>query len=91
MNTKPLIYADNAATTAVLPQALAAMLPLYGEHYANPSSVHSLGRKAKVLLSTARRQTAACLGAKPTEIYFTGSGTESDNWALKSASALMKQ
>ncbi len=77
------IYMDNAATTAIAPEALAAMLPCFGQVYGNASSIHSFGREARKRLEDARRRVAACLGAKPNEIYFTSGGTESDNWAIK--------
>ena len=79
------IYMDNAATTAVCPEALAAMLPCFGEHYGNASSIHSTGRDARKVLEEARRKVAEILGAKPQEIYFTSGGSESDNWAIKGA------
>ena len=79
------IYMDNAATTAIAPEALAAMLPCFGQVYGNASSIHSFGREARKRLEDARRRVAACLGAKPNEIYFTSGGTESDNWAIKGA------
>ena len=79
------IYMDNAATTAIAPEALAAMLPCFGQVYGNASSIHSFGREARKRLEDARRRVAACLEAKPNEIYFTSGGTESDNWAIKGA------
>ena len=79
------IYMDNAATTAIAPEALAAMLPCFGQVYGNASSIHSFGQEARKRLEDARRRVAACLGAKPNEIYFTSGGTESDNWAIKGA------
>ena len=79
------IYMDNAATTAVCPEALAAMLPCFGEVYGNASSIHSTGRDARKKLEEARKTVAECLGAKPGEIYFTSGGSESDNWAIKGA------
>ena len=88
---KRFVYADNAATTQVSPRVLEAMLPFYKEEYGNPSSVYSIGRQAKEALDKARRQVADALGAQPGEIYFTGCGSESDNWALKGAAAQMKK
>ena len=79
------IYMDNAATTAICPEALAAMLPCFGEHFGNASSIHSTGRDARKILEEARRTVAEALGAKPQEIYFTSGGSESDNWAIKGA------
>ncbi|WP_322199701.1 cysteine desulfurase NifS [Acutalibacter intestini] len=77
------VYADNAATTAVSEEVLAAMLPFYRENYGNPSSLYAIGQKAKAPLEQARATVAKCLGANPNEIYFTSCGTESDNWAIK--------
>lgn len=85
------VYADNAATTAVAPQVLEAMLPFYKEVYGNPSSLYSLGQEAKKPLEEAREAVARCLGAQPREIYFTSCGTESDNWAIKGAAHAMKK
>ncbi len=79
------IYMDNAATTAVCPEALSAMLPCFGEIYGNASSIHSTGRDARKILEEARGKVAGALGAKPQEIYFTSGGSESDNWAIKGA------
>ena len=79
------IYMDNAATTALCPEALSAMLPCFGEIYGNASSIHTTGREARKKLEEARKTVAACLNAMPQEIYFTSGGTESDNWAIKGA------
>ena len=89
MNRK--VYADNAATTAVSPEVLEAMLPFYKEVYGNPSSLYSLGQEAKAPLEEARETVARCLGAQAREIYFTSCGTESDNWAIKGAAHAMKK
>lgn len=78
------IYLDNAATTAVSPAVLEAMLPYFTEVYGNASSIHGYGREAKRALETARRQVVRALNAAaPQEIYFTAGGSESDNWAIK--------
>ncbi len=77
------VYADNAATTAVSRTAVEAMLPYFTENYGNPSSLYSVGRSAHRGLDEARAKVAKAIGAEPVEIYFTGCGTESDNWALK--------
>ena len=79
------IYADNAATTAMSPAALAAMTAALQDNYANASSQHRMGQRAAAALLNARRQIAAALGADAGEIYFTSGGTEADNWALMSA------
>ena len=81
MNTR--IYADHAATTPLMPEALEAMLPWLKEGFGNPSSLHSFGREAHKAVEEARTTMAECIGAKPEEIFFTSGGTESDNWALK--------
>lgn len=79
------IYLDNAATTAVAPEVVEAMIPCFQEIYGNASSIHSTGRDARKKLEEARRTVADILGARPNEIYFTSGGTESDNWAVKGA------
>ena len=80
------IYLDNAATTAVSPAVVEAMLPCFTQVYGNASSVHSHGREAKRAIENARRQVARALNAAvPQEIYFTAGGSESDNWAIKGA------
>ena len=79
------VYADNAATTAVSEAAIAAMNHGLREVYGNPSSLHQNGREASAALRKARETMARNLNAKPEEIYFTGCGTESDNWALRYA------
>ncbi|HIU33375.1 MAG TPA: cysteine desulfurase NifS [Candidatus Pullichristensenella excrementigallinarum] len=79
------VYMDNAATTRVTEPVLEAMQPYFCEIYGNPSSLHSFGREAHKALDHARQQVADAIGANPNEIYFTGCGTESDNWALRGA------
>lgn len=79
-----MIYLDNAATTPVRDEVLEAMLPYLKENFGNPSAVYAGGRTAKRGLDRAREQIASAIGAAyPREIYFTGCGTESDNWALR--------
>ena len=86
------IYADNAATTKGAPEVVDAMLPYFTETYGNPSSIYNEGRTARVAVEKAREQVANAIGASPKEIYFTGSGSEADNWALRStARALSKK
>lgn len=82
---KRLVYADNAATTRVSPQALEAMLPYFTETYGNPSSLHAAGQAAKAAVDKGRATIAACMNAAQGEIYFTAGGTESDNWVIKGA------
>ena len=77
------IYMDNAATTRLHPEVLAAMTPYLTEVFGNPSSQHAFGREANRALEKARRQVAQALGASPEEIFFTSGGTEADNWALE--------
>lgn len=77
------VYADHAATTALSDTALNAMLPYFQEKFGNPSSLYGFGQAAKADLDAARAEVAACLGAKPDEIFFTSGGTEADNWALR--------
>ena len=81
--TKRFVYADNAATTQVSDEVLEAMLPWLKEGYGNPSSIYEKGRQAGHAIEDARKKMAEALGAQPQEIYFTGCGSEADNWALK--------
>ena len=74
------IYVDNAATTKVAPEVVEAMLPYFTENFGNPSSIYAEGREAKKAIERAREQVAKAIGADPKEIYFTGSGSEADNW-----------
>lgn len=87
MNTeaKNRIYLDHAATTPVKEEVLQEMLPFFREVYANPSAIYGFAGEAKRAVKLARERAAALIGAAPTEIFFTGSGTESDNWALRGA------
>lgn len=77
-----LIYLDNAATTQVHPLVVEEMLPYFTESYGNPSSVYQFAGTAKEAMEQARERLAAGIGARAREIYFTGGGSESDNWAL---------
>lgn len=77
------IYLDNAATTAVRPEVLEAMLPYFTERFGNPSSIYDFASQNKAAVNEAREIIANSIGAQSNEIYFTGSGTEADNWALK--------
>jgi len=77
------VYLDHAATTPLAPTVLEEMRPYLTEHYGNASSVHQMGRRARVALDEARTQVADVLGADPSEIVFTSGGTEADNMALK--------
>ena len=82
------VYADNAATTKMSRVAIDAMLPYMETVFGNPSSLHSIGQRAKEALTDARETVAACLNASPKEIYFTSGGSEADNQALLSMAAL---
>ncbi|MDD6645783.1 MAG: cysteine desulfurase NifS [Oscillospiraceae bacterium] len=86
-----LVYADNAATTKISDSALKAMMPLFKEDYGNPSSLHSIGQKAKEYLEKARADIAECINAEPSTIYFTSGGSEADNQALRSAAYMGKK
>ena len=79
---KELIYLDNAATTAVKPEVVEAMLPYFCEKFGNASSIYSIGQEAKEALEASRSTIAGVIGARSEEIYFTGCGTEADNWAI---------
>lgn len=80
---KRYIYADHAATTAVSDAVLQEMLPYFQEHFGNPSSIYAKGRENERAIMDARARIAKCFGAQPNEIFFTGGGSESDNWAIK--------
>ena len=82
------VYADNAATTAVSPKVVEAMIPYFTQVYGNPSSLHSVGQDAKNALEESREKIAKILGAKPKEIYFTSGGSEADNQAIISAARI---
>jgi len=85
---KRFVYADNAATTKVYPEVVEEMLPYFTEVFGNPSSLHHVGQQAKKALDSARARIADVIGAAPEEIFFTSCGTESDNWAIRGASAV---
>ena len=78
-----VVYLDNSATTPVKKEVLDAMMPYFTENFGNASSIYKTGRMAKEALEKAREKVAAAIGAKANEIYFTGSGSEADNWAIK--------
>lgn len=82
------IYADNAATTRMSKKAIDAMLPYLDEVYGNPSSLHSVGQRAKEALTSARERMAACLGCDAEDIIFTSGGSEADNHAIRSAARI---
>lgn len=78
-----LIYLDNAATTQVYPEVLQEMLPFFTESYSNPAAVYSYASESRKAVDKARRNIAELIHANTEEIYFTGGGSESDNWAIK--------
>ncbi|HJD36775.1 MULTISPECIES: cysteine desulfurase NifS [unclassified Blautia] len=82
---KTRIYLDNAATTRTAQEVVDAMLPYFTESYGNPSSIYELGQRSKEAITNAREEIARVIGAKTEEIYFTGGGSEADNWAIKAA------
>jgi cysteine desulfurase len=77
------IYLDNNASTRVAPEVIEAMAPFFGERYGNPSSMHTFGGLVRKNVDTAREQVAHLIGAKASQIYFTGCGSESDNLAIQ--------
>ena len=84
------IYTDNAATTSLHPKVLESMMPYLTEFYGNASSIYALGRKSKEAVNNSREKVAKLLNADAKEIYFTASGSESDNWALKGSARANK-
>ncbi len=80
---KSLIYLDNAATTQLFPEVLEEMKPYLTEYYGNPSSIYRFAQKSTQAVEQAREEIAEIIGAKPSEIYFTAGGSESNNWAIK--------
>ncbi|MFR7760809.1 MAG: cysteine desulfurase family protein [Peptoniphilus grossensis] len=78
-----MIYMDNAATTKVTDSVLDSMLPYLRENYGNASAIYSLGQKSRAAIENSRIKIAEILKTKPSEIYFTSSGSESDNWVIK--------
>lgn len=79
------VYFDNAATTPISEEVIAAMLPVLREQYGNPSSIHAEGRSVRAIIESARKTVAQCIGASTAEIFFTSGGTESNNMAIKCA------
>ena len=73
------IYLDNNATTRVAPEVIEAMLPYFDGHYGNPSSIHRFGGNVHKQIEVAREQVAGLLNAKPSQVYFTGCGSESSS------------
>lgn len=77
------VYMDHSATTALSQDVLNSMIPYLTEHYGNPSSIYSIGRTTRIAIENARQTVAKCLNCSEKEIFFTASGTESDNWAIR--------
>ncbi len=88
---KKRIYADHSATTPLKKEVLDAMMPFLTENFGNASSIYLEGRESKKAVENAREQVANAIGATVKEIYFTGSGSESDNWAIKGAAYALKE
>lgn len=86
-----MIYLDHAATTPTRSEVVEAMLPYFTQKYGNPSSIYSVGRESKKAIEEARETVAKVIGAQPREIFFTGSGTEADNWAIKGVAYANRQ
>ena len=82
------VYLDNASTTKMSKAAVEAMMPYFTDVYGNPSSLHTMGQRAKEVLESARLTVANCLGCNPNEVYFTSGGSEADNQAIISASRI---
>lgn len=80
---KKAIYMDHAATTYVKPEVLNEMIPYFTEHFGNPSSIYSISRVTQKAITEAREKVAKAINADKSEIYFTGGGSEADNWAVK--------
>ncbi len=85
MENQPRVYLDHAATTAMREEVFEAVQDAYKYYYGNPSSIYKEGREAAAQLKKARESVAAAINADPAEIFFTSSGSEADNWALKGA------
>ncbi len=90
-NSSNKIYFDNAATTKLRKEVLDEMLPFLQDDYGNPSSVYEIARANKKAIEGAREKVAAAINSRPDEIYFTGGGTEADNWAIKGIAEAYRQ
>lgn len=84
------VYMDYAATTYVKPEVLEEMLPFFTEKFGNPSSFYGISRETKMAIDKARGQVAKALNCDPSEVYYTGGGSEADNWAIKGIAAAYK-
>ena len=83
------IYADHAATTPLMPEALEAMMPFLRENFGNPSSLHRWSKPTRKAVDEARATIAKCINAEPEEIFFTSGGTEADNWVIKGSTGAL--
>jgi len=90
MNEPRTVYLDYSATTPVKEEVLQEMIPWFSEKFGNPSSIYTIGQESKEAISLARRRVASLIGAAESEIYFTSSGTEADNWAIFGIADAMK-
>ncbi len=90
MNKPRTVYLDYSATTPVKEEVLQEMIPWFSEKFGNPSSIYTIGQESKEAISLARRRVASLIGAAESEIYFTSSGTEADNWAIFGIADAMK-
>lgn len=86
-----MIYLDNAATTQMDEEVLECMLPYFREYYGNPAAIYSLAGQSGKAVAKARSQVAELISARKEEIYFTGGGSESDNWAIKAVADLYEK
>ena len=85
-----IIYMDHAATTPVRKEVLDEMMPYFSEYYGNPSSIYYLSNFSKIAIDKARERVAKTINAEKNEIYFTGGGTEADNWAIKGIASKLR-
>ncbi|WP_300349798.1 cysteine desulfurase NifS [Clostridium sp.] len=83
MNNDKVVYMDYSATTYVKPEVLEEMLPYFTNKFGNPSAFYGISRESRMAVDNAREQVAKVLNADTNEIYFTGGGSEADNWAIK--------
>lgn len=85
------VYADNAATTRLLPEVLESMMPYLTEQYGNASSLYGFGQEARVAVDDAKNTIAQCLCCRPDEVFITSGGSEADNWAIKMAAKALEK
>ncbi len=85
------VYLDHAATTSVKEEVLQTMLPYFSEKYGNASSIYTIGRESKKAIEGARESVAEAINCEPKEVFFTGSGTEADNWGIKGVAFANRQ